>query len=75
MVKCGIKKYDVLPGRVIFTDVDALRYSLSKINNDIEGLNIDKKRILEKLDKAVENYNSEQKRRKMRNHGKKNSNR
>lgn len=29
MAKCGIKKYDILPARVGWTDVDYLRYQLA----------------------------------------------
>ena len=32
MVKCGIKKYDNLPARVSFIDVDFLRFKLAKLD-------------------------------------------
>ena len=45
MAKCGIKKYDELPARVGWIDVDYLRYRL-------ESNMSEKKRILGKLNKA-----------------------
>jgi len=38
MAKTGLKKYDKLPARYGSTDVDALRYRLSKVNNKIKRL-------------------------------------
>jgi len=47
MAKCGITKYDNLPGRVGFTDVDALRYALGRNFKQHE-------RLVKKLDKAYD---------------------
>lgn len=44
-MKCGIKKYDELPSRVGFIDVDFLRYFLDRNNKQ-------RKIILNKLNKA-----------------------
>ena len=38
MAQCGIKKYDSLPGRVGFIDVDAARAALSSSFKRIESL-------------------------------------
>ena len=46
MAQCGIKKYDSLPGRVGFIDVDAARAALSSSFKRIESLK-------QKLDKAI----------------------
>lgn len=37
MAKCGIEKYDELPGRVALIDVDAARYALREIDSDSIG--------------------------------------
>jgi hypothetical protein len=46
MSKCGIKKYDELPSRVGFKDVDAMRAALSKSIAVVEQLK-------RKLDEAI----------------------
>lgn len=46
MAKCGVKKYDNLPARVGWWDVDAMRFAY--------GETLKRKRSLEaKLDKAI----------------------
>ena len=55
MAQCGIKKYDLLPGRVGLIDVDAARSALS-IHNSVTD------HIKKRLDKAVE-LNKKSKRR------------
>lgn len=56
MADCGIKKYDKLPGRVGFIDVDAARAALSRYLSTIEVLK-------KKLDNAVKLNKKKSKRR------------
>ena len=58
MSKCGIKKYDELPGRVGFKDVDAMRAALSRHMGVVEHLK-------SKLDEAMK-LNKENKKLKRR---------
>jgi len=51
MAKCGIKKYDELPSRVGWLDVDYLRYRLDK----------EKKMAKKKIDKIKKELNKARK--------------
>jgi len=46
MATCGIKKYDNLPSRVGWIDVDYLRWALSLNNKQ-------RNKIIDKLEKAI----------------------
>ena len=56
MAQCGIKKYDRLPGRVGFIDVDAARAALNYNLKTIKPLTqlLDKAVYLEKIKKEKE---------------------
>lgn len=53
MPNCQIKKYDDLPGRVGWVDVDFLRFRLLDNTKKIEYLQEENKKITQKLEEAV----------------------
>ena len=52
-MKCGIKEYDELPGRIGIIDVDYLRWILSEKMIQLETTKYDIKKIKQKLDDAI----------------------
>ena len=54
MAECGIKKYDDLPARVGWTDVDSLRYKLRTAMNDVTLI----KKV---LDEAIKEHEKNEK--------------
>ena len=53
MVKTGIKKYDELPGRVGFKDVDYLRYKLANCLLDCEKIKLELEACIKKWKEKV----------------------
>ena len=54
MAKCGVERYDNLPARVEFIDVDYLRYKLLEIDKDLKEILRRKVDIQSLLEKAYE---------------------
>lgn len=53
MPNCGIRKYDDLPGRVGWADVDYLRFRLLDNQKKIEYLQNENIKIKEQLDMVI----------------------
>ena len=56
MAKCGKKRYDELPGRVGFIDVDSLRYALSRVLKKRKKIEEQRIEIMDILDLALEKH-------------------
>lgn len=56
MAECDIKKFDGLPGRVGWRDVDYLRFKLSDNKKKIEHIKEENKKIIRELKEAKKQY-------------------
>lgn len=59
MAKCGIERYDDLPARVRFIDVDMLRYRLKSVDEKLKHILKLKVKIQAKLETAHKLFNED----------------
>ena len=56
MVVCGIKKYDDLPARIGWIDIDSLRFALVKADKDLKEVIERRQEILIHLEAHYKKY-------------------
>lgn len=61
MAKCGIKKYDEMPSRVGWKDVDAARFAISEKLSKIFKLEIEINEIKKDLDFTYKKWKGDKK--------------